>query len=1140
MLLLMIKLLFLLTHIYLTTCLPDNRQSPIFVGTFTEQIVERGIRLSLKCSAKGNPLPQITWKQDDQPINEAYHIRIGDYVSDVYTVNSYVNISSTKTDDGGFYSCKASNIAGSLQHTARINVLGPPFIRPMANLTVLSAQNIQITCPYSGYPIKSVTWLRDGRKLPQNHRQKVFLNGTFVINNVEKGADAGQYQCAVTDEDGRTAKRDLFINVVVSPIVQPFSFPVDLVSGRRAGVACIVSAGDLPIRITWLKDGAVIPESLMPMVDTKDFTSFLTFDKVSRSHRGNYTCLAENPASTSNYTAPLIVQVPPSWIVEPKDKSVIKGNSLTLDCQADGSPRPIIRWKKSTDGEDFKVVISNAHIQTLENGSLTIREVAKEDAGHYMCQAMNGIGPGASMVVKVTVAVAAHFEKKFETHTVNLGQDLTIRCVAIGDKDIQITWSRDRKLINSNNEPRYIFEQIEKTDRTESIFKIRTAERRDSALFTCHAENNYGKDNSNFQIVVQESPDCPVDLKAEDVGSRSFALTWSHPFNGNSPILSYLLEYKPSKFYSYSTSKGVNKEVLPVTGVSHVIKGLEPQTTYLVTLSAQNGLGTSSECLPLSVTTDGEAPTGAPRDIKVVPISSTSLQVNWKPPAVSEQNGPILGYYVGYRQQRSPEEFSYKTIDATSPSFSYSTTLSSLPSMPSPASSSSSFPSSLEDKNFEESCQINGLRKLTRYLIIVQAYNKKGAGPPSDQIEAQTLEYDPPEAPTLKVVSTTFNSALLSWDINDDIPLDPMSGYIVYHKVEKGDWEEISIYADKLKYNIKNLSCGKRYQFYIVPFNSAGKGQPSEVVSAKTLGTAPIAPDLHDLLTVNSTFALINLTSWTSGGCPILNFNVQYKVKHSREYILVSTNIIPDQRMVILSDLSPATWYNVFITAHNEAGSTGAEYTFGTLTASGEPIPYPSQENLEDLAHQLKIVMPLASALVVLTLILGVICAMFKKRQNFHANQQIPGDGVACDGNKSCESMPLSDWDNTAKRHSLRNSNSDEPTMDFFASTNNLKGNRHLTGVGVTTGGTLIPNTTSTGSTANESIYFPSPYALSRISAYERSLNNEGRSHPQHQLIVNGAPNSHTYDVPHKKCLINPGNPNHGTYWDKINPRNIV
>lgn len=83
---------------------------------------------------------------------------------------------------------------------------------------------------------------------------------------------------------------------------------------------------------------------------------------------------------------------------------------------------------------------------------------------------------------------------------------------------------------------------------------------------------------------------------------------------------------------------------------------------------------------------------------------------------------------------------------------------------------------------------------------------------------------DPPDAPILKVSSTTLNSVILSWDIIDDsIPQDPMSGYIVYYKVEKGDWEEIPIYADKLRYTVKNLACGKRYQFYIIPFNSAGK-----------------------------------------------------------------------------------------------------------------------------------------------------------------------------------------------------------------------------------------------------------------------------------------------------------------------------
>lgn len=55
------------------------------------------------------------------------------------------------------------------------------------------------------------------------------------------------------------------------------------------------------------------------------------------------------------------------------------------------------------DGETFKVIISNANMQTLENGSLYIREVGRGDAGHYMVQAINGVGPGISLVVRLTV-----------------------------------------------------------------------------------------------------------------------------------------------------------------------------------------------------------------------------------------------------------------------------------------------------------------------------------------------------------------------------------------------------------------------------------------------------------------------------------------------------------------------------------------------------------------------------------------------------------------------------------------------------------------------------------------------------------------------------------------------------------------
>ena len=96
--------------------------------------------------------------------------------------------------------------------------------------------------------------------------------------------------------------------------------------------------------------------------------------------------------------------MPPTWLSPPQDLSVIAGQPVTFSASAIGYPDPIIRWKRQSDNSsDFKVIISNANMQTLENGSLVIREASKSDAGRYMCQALNGVGPGVSVVVKLTV-----------------------------------------------------------------------------------------------------------------------------------------------------------------------------------------------------------------------------------------------------------------------------------------------------------------------------------------------------------------------------------------------------------------------------------------------------------------------------------------------------------------------------------------------------------------------------------------------------------------------------------------------------------------------------------------------------------------------------------------------------------------
>lgn len=56
----------------------------------------------------------------------------------------------------------------------------------------------------------------------------------------------------------------------------------------------------------------------------------------------------------------------------------------------------------------FVTIRSNAKLQVLENGSLVLQHVDASDAGVYLCQATNGVGPELTHEAKLTVSGEAH------------------------------------------------------------------------------------------------------------------------------------------------------------------------------------------------------------------------------------------------------------------------------------------------------------------------------------------------------------------------------------------------------------------------------------------------------------------------------------------------------------------------------------------------------------------------------------------------------------------------------------------------------------------------------------------------------------------------------------------------------------
>ncbi len=69
----------------------------------------------------------------------------------------------TDISHGGWYQCMAENYLGKDSRTRRIDIVGPPFVKKMKDLSFIATNDVRIQCPYRGYPISQVVWKKGGR-----------------------------------------------------------------------------------------------------------------------------------------------------------------------------------------------------------------------------------------------------------------------------------------------------------------------------------------------------------------------------------------------------------------------------------------------------------------------------------------------------------------------------------------------------------------------------------------------------------------------------------------------------------------------------------------------------------------------------------------------------------------------------------------------------------------------------------------------------------------------------------------------------------------------------------------------------------------------------------------------------------------
>lgn len=97
----------------------------------------------------------------------------------------------------------------------------------------------------------------------------------------------------------------------------------------------------------------------------------------------------------------------------------------------------------------------------------------------------------------------------------------------------------------NDGEQRYTIREQILADGMTSELGIERTIRQDTGVFTCLASNAYGKDEMTVQLIIQETPEAPKNVKVTEQLSRSIGLSWSQTYAGNSPISSFVVQYKP-------------------------------------------------------------------------------------------------------------------------------------------------------------------------------------------------------------------------------------------------------------------------------------------------------------------------------------------------------------------------------------------------------------------------------------------------------------------------------------------------------------------------------------------------------------------------------------------------------------------
>ncbi|XP_005459637.1 neural cell adhesion molecule 1b isoform X14 [Oreochromis niloticus] len=565
-------------------------QKITFQNAPSPQEFTEGDNANIVCDVVSSPPPTVLWKYKGAKIQMEKDVRFK------VLNNNHLQIRGIKKTDEGLYTCEGRLMArGEIDlRVIKVVVNVLPTIRiwqSEVNATADVLQPAILNCAVDGYPEPMVTWTRNEVNLEAGEKYSFNEDGSeMTIMDVTK-LDEGEYTCIAKNKAGETEK-ELSLKVFVKPNITYIINQTATEMEEQVTLTCEAS-GDPTPTITWSYGGHVFTEGEQSpdgnvVVRSHARVSSLTLKYVKYTDAGQYLCTAHSAIGEDYQTAYMEVRYTPK-INGTVAVYTWEGNPANISCEVKAHPSDVsIVWLR--DG--LQLPNSNTtNIKIFRTPSASYLQITPEsenDFGSYNCTASNEMGTESKEFLLIQAEVPS------APSIVEVRPFSTTALIQFQEPESTggVPVLKYRAQWRMRGRGSWVQKVYEIQDGSIGEVTITGLKPDTSYEVKLSAVNGKGEGEScNAAFLKTEPVRNPNPPKLEGALQRkgnSLRVSWIKQDDGGSPILHYLIRYKPVQ------SPEWKPEIrLPSVSDHIVLSGLDWDTEYNIYVVAENQKGKS-------------------------------------------------------------------------------------------------------------------------------------------------------------------------------------------------------------------------------------------------------------------------------------------------------------------------------------------------------------------------------------------------------------------------------------------------------------------------------------------------------------------------------------------------------------------